>query len=697
MGYTPPSSAQLPFVFTASGYTAPSGELLFEYISKISSFNNLNAAVQVMQLYHDETYTYVKSCPKYVVGYRNGAVQIMKGRCTFGGIRDLWSSITGELGIYSQTVDLAGVIKVMRFGTSDLSADISMHLPEDINCSIRPVHKVVTDFPVSIYGWQESDLYSTILMHPPKDLNASLFVEKTDYGDLNTIIHAWHIKDLQACLNRIYTNDLSGLLNTIQPVDLSAYLKVRYAADLNSYLRGWQEKDLSATINSIFANDLNVMIYGRDDMFGDLSFRIKGRAVEVQSLLGATIRGLIGADLNAILRATYVSDLSGYLFPVVPKDITANIYGWDTFDLQGILNGQRGPGDLLASIFPNNNLRILTASIKPVLGTKISTALPISIHSWNTKDLLSSIDLIEAVNLRVTLTPRMYAKDLHVSIYPKMIRLSTLVKVATMEHKDLSAMINSFCVFSDYKNLSASIYTIYKSDLPAYIKSLKYSYKPSLLGATIGYADTITEVDKYQLVVNILPGEMRTFDRYMINFNVVGSSKKLSVYINGIMRSVSLGATITAQAMDPYNFGKIKTTEEVVHLTYAGIFETYETVETSFKSLVKDYYYSSDGDHVWKTDRLDRWVIEIKSFLPINTSLRLKRRLHKKTQLYDLKRFSNIDEAMKHAIAYVTEYPQSDLGSIIYGKGGYASLGAAISPRYVKEGVASLGALLIAD
>ena len=64
--YIPPQNTQLPFTFTASGYTPPSGELLFKFASGLG---NLSAAIQVMQLYHDETYTYVKYCPRYVIGY----------------------------------------------------------------------------------------------------------------------------------------------------------------------------------------------------------------------------------------------------------------------------------------------------------------------------------------------------------------------------------------------------------------------------------------------------------------------------------------------------------------------------------------------------------------------------------------------------------------------------------------------------
>ena len=63
--------------------------------------------------------------------------------------------------------------------------------------------------------------------------------------------------------------------------------------------------------------------------------------------------------------------------------------------------------------------------------------------------------------------------------------------------------------------------------------------------------------------------------------------------------------------------------------------------------------------------------------------------------MYDLRRFSSIDEAMRHAIAYVTGYPQSDLRSSIYCRGRYKSLGATISPRYVKSGGMSLNGILI--
>lgn len=691
--YIPPSSTQLPFTFTTGGYTAPSGDLLFEFAAKTSSFSNLNAAIQVMQLYHDEAYTYVKSCPKHVIGYSGGIVQIIKGPCVFGGIRDLRAFIIG-LDISSDAKDLSGFIKGVGNDVSDLSAGISMHLPENIRGIIKPIHRVVIDFPGSIYGWQKLDLYANILMHPPKDLEASIFVKRRLDTDLNASIHAWHIKDLQARVDRVFPFDLSATLLTIQPVDLPAYLKTRYAIDLNSSLKGWGVKDLSAYIDIIFANDLNAEIYGRDDMFGDLRFRIKGRAIEVQRFLAASVSGVVGKDLNAILVPVYMSNLPGYVFPVLPKDISATIYAWHAFDLRATLNGQRALWDLLASIVPNNNLRLLGATICSKLGTRVPLNLPARIHSFRINYLTSSIGVIAAGNLQATLIPFGYSSNISASIYPKMIRLTAMIKVATMEHRDLSAMINCFCVYTGYVNLSAYIYTMHKSDLFAYIKALKYSYKPNTLSASTGYADTITEVDKYKISFTVVVSSMRTFDRYMIGFNIFGAVKYLSAYIKGIMQSVSLGASIVAKEVRTFNIGKIQQVEHVVHLSYAGIFNTYEVVEMAFKSLVSDYYYSTDGDYAWKMNRLDRWILDIKSYLPKNEDLRLKRRLHRGTELYDLKRFSSIDEAMRHAIAYVTEYPQSNLGGSIYGIGSYVSLGAIISPVYTKPGVSYLSGML---
>ena len=678
--YIPPQNTQLPFTFTASGYTPPSGELLFKFASGLG---NLSAAIQVMQLYHDETYTYVKYCPRYVIGYADGKVQIIKGPCIFGGIRDLRSSIIG--------------IPKITTGYGDLYASISMHLPrdiKDIGGSIRGFGSDVANLPGYIYGWQKLDLYANILMHPPKDLEASIFVKRTSGADLNTSIHAWHTKDLQARVDRVFTFDLSVTLITIQPVDLSAYLKTRYAIDLPGSLRGWAIKDLSAYIDIIFANDLNAEIHGRDDMFKDLYSRIKGRAVEVQSFLPAYLRALISKDLNSILTPVYMVNLTGYIFPVLPKHLGASIYAWHAYDLQIILNGQRLPWDLLASIVPNNNLGTISATIYSKFGTKIPSNLPASIHSWYINHLTSSIGVIAAGNLQAILIPFGYTSNLHSSIYPKMIRLSTTLKVATMEHKNLSAMINTFCVYTGYKNLSSSLYTIYKSDLFSYVKALKYSYKPISLKASVGYADTITEVDKYEISFNILESSMITFDRYTIGFNTFGSVKYLSAYIKGILRSVSLGASITAKGMDPFNVGRVQDTESVVQLSYAGVFEASEVVEMSFKSLVSDYYYSTDGDYAWKMNRLDRWILELNSYLPRNITLGLRRRLHRDTELYDLKRFSSIDEAMRHAIAYVTEYPQSDLGMNIYGSGRYNSLGATIRPIYIKAGESYLSGML---
>ena len=76
-------------------------------------------------------------------------------------------------------------------------------------------------------------------------------------------------------------------------------------------------------------------------------------------------------------------------------------------------------------------------------------------------------------------------------------------------------------------------------------------------------------------------------------------------------------------------------------------------------------------------------MLDVKSMLPANVALRLKRRLHRATVLYDLRKFASIDEALRYAIAYVTEYPQANLGATIINRGTYAQLSGSIIPRYI--------------
>jgi hypothetical protein len=302
------------------------------------------------------------------------------------------------------------------------------------------------------------------------------------------------------------------------------------------------------------------------------------------------------------------------------------------------------------------------------------------------RDLPAYIGAEDAPYLRATLIPEGYASNLHASIYPKVIRLTTVVDISTLAHKDLSAIINSPCFYTNYSTLFASISVKYKSDLVAYIRPIVYDYKPALLAAKVGYSDSYLEVDTLPFSISIRPSDFYTLDKLKLVVSILNSGSLLGASITGTLRYTDLSSYINGQEIPSYTYDSlIKNRERVINRTYDGVFSSFEIVEMAFKSMVKDYYYSSAGDYAWKKDRLERWMLDVRSILPANTALRLKRRLHRATELYDLKKFVSVDEAMRFAIAYVTEYPQANLTASIVNRGTFASLSGILNPRYTKS------------
>jgi hypothetical protein len=809
---------KLPFNFTDHGYEIFSGDLA----RGSGSPGDLSAAIEVMQLYLNETYTYEKRCVKYVVGYTGGRVQILRGPCLYGGIRDLQATVFGVSGQSDLPANIGGHLpgdlpsiigahnpsdlnaeiegrKVQ--GTSDLPANIGIesprdlaafvggHVPGDLPASIRAWHQddadlgaildgvkqsgssdlqgIISvhdpsnlpasigghlpgdlpaylepyapvdiqanirgwvreayadlpalirgstsqpgdddlpssiigwgagDLPGFIHSWQEIDFPAVIETHLPRDLEASLFAEQRSTGDLQGIIDVWHISDLPASINIVFPDDLPAELQPIPPEDLPAYLKARYKEDLPGSIHGYQFYDLGAQINQVYSVDLPAQINIITDNTKDLRARIKGYASTYRDLL-ASITGFTYDGLPASIRATYLADLPGYVFPVVPKNITANIYGWQELDLSAQLNGLDYPWNLTANITGIGGYKDLQALITGMRDIQTELDLPASIRVWEQRFLTAAISGEAATVLYASINPIGYASDLHASIKPKMIRLTSIINVPTMEHKDLSAVINVSCFGSENANLPATLYVKYKDDLSAYIKAIKYNYKPSVLTASTGYTDSYSVVDKLKLSINIYPASSYTEDKYRIIFNTISAQNFLTAYIKGTLRYTGLTASITGEEIEKYTFNfELKNREIAIQKDYAGVFEEFQVVEMSFGQAVKEYYYSSSGDFAWKSDRFKRWMLDVKSYLPSNRALRLKRRLHRATKLYDLRKFNSIDEAMKAAIAFAIEYPQANLTASVFNRGTFNNLSSTINARSVSSEGATLSSSLV--
>jgi len=626
--YTKPPYNNLPFRFGTGGYSAPDfNDVGFKFKEKaiVSTYADVGATIVGVR-------DYLKYCPTYVVGYGPYGVQIIQGRCVYGGIRDIGAYING--------------VKAQDQG--DLGATLVVGVNEvDLPAFVRGV--VTRNLPASISG------------HLPVDLGG--------------ILNALQYKDLGA---------------TIEPIpggDLNAYLKVYPQRDLPASIYGWEQRDLGASIDARIAHDLPASIGGHRPR--NLTALIKGWVREATQDLGAYIRAYQYDGLGGIIRATYLKDLNATINPVAPVDLPASIYGWQEKDLGGIINGVLLPWDLSASIVGSGSYRGLAAHIRGLAGTNIPSDLSANISSWYTGNIGAHITSVFPGDLGAHLNVTGGSGNISASIYPKMIRLTTVISFVTMEHSDISSTIN-ICMGSESRNLSAYIRSLEKGDLGAIINGVGGLSGTSNLGASVGTANKYFALDKLPINVYISYGNYWTEDKLPINLYVSAGLRSIGAYINGVLTSSDLGATVNAESFDPYVFENAKNKEKVYYRNFMGEHLKFETAEISFRSIVKDYFYVSATGDAYKTDRLDRWITDVKSYIPRNARLNIKRRFHRMLTLHDMTNFASVDEAMKFAIEYVTEYPEIDLGAYINVSGTYKSMGASIIPMYKKKGTDNL-------
>ena len=649
--YTTQDMRNLIFKFYPGTYTPQKfGDVTLNWAVRpsYSSVGNIQASINALEdisgPFHDYTYTYLKECVTYVVGYSVYGVQILKGRCTYGGIRDLGAYIAEWFRPTTSTsADICGFIYGTYSGDSDLSAFIGMHSPADLLAYIDVISQSYGDLPSSIHGFVEKDLPG--------------FIRVMSYQGLNAVI------------------------NPVPPSNLPAYLKVWPMKTLLADIYGWQVSDLSARMTMFQYKDLPVYV----DMhpWVDLPvYPLRAWAREVEANLSSYATGVAYDDLSAIVRATYLNDLPAYVFPVRPKDLGANIYGWQILDLPTYLNGVYGAYDLQATINAVRYLKNLSAYIRAVVATQVPRDLSAIVRGWEAGDIRAIIHPIPSANLSAYLNAIGVVGDLPASIYPKTIRLTSVVSVATMEHHDLSAVINPSCMWSEPRDLAAYIRCVYKSDLGAILLGKRYDTGISNLEASVGFTNSYTFIDKLPLLANITVNSYLYEDRFPISFSIFTSVASLGAYITGIPAHSDLSAYVHATAIDDYHFDIVKNKEKVYNLNYMGIVQGFETVELSFKSIVEDYFYSTSGDSAWKRDRIDRWILDLKSYVPANTAIGIKRKLHKIKSLYDTSRFESVDEAIRLAIDYVTSYPYEDFPASIVASGRYVDFPALIRAKY---------------
>jgi len=574
--------------------------------------------------------------------------------------------------------------RISHSDTGDISAAITAHggirdLGASIDTFVKPVYSETKDLGTYIDRNFIEDLPAAMSGELPANLQAYLNVFSVATYNLGALIHGFQEAYLPAYIRAMQITSLPASLTAVPPIDLPAYLKVWPMKQLPASIYGWDILDLTSYIYSIQKGDLPAVIGGEPAK--DLGTILRGWVREATKDLGTYIRGFAYNDLPVIIRATYLKDLPAYLYSISPVDIQASIYGWDQSDLLATLIGVYGDYDLRASIISNNNYKNLIGILKPVISTKIPFDLSAYIKGVGFGYLRAYINPVPSVNLQAYLNPMGQVADLAARIIPKVIRLTSVLSVITMEHIDLSAVINPSCIWSESRNLMVYLRTIYKSDLGAVIIGEKYGTQSANLFAKIGYADTYSFIDKISINVSISTQSYRYIDNLPLFISVFTHQVSLGASVTGTYLYGDLTAYIVGSYLAPHHFENVKNKQKVSKLSHSGFEEWYEMVELSFKSIVNDYFYSGSGKSAWKVNRLDKWILNVSSYIPQNLKLNTKRRLHRLKYMYDLKRFGSIDEAMRYAIDFVTDYPEIDLPARINASGGYRNIQATLNVR----------------
>jgi len=363
-----------------------------------------------------------------------------------------------------------------------------------------------------------------------------------------------------------------------------------------------------------------------------------------------------------------LEDLPGYLYCIQPVDLNGLIHGWQESDLGVSIFGRYGPNDLHGYIgvhSPEDLPATIIADgwILPHYGNLRGVIYGGSVLDQQ-NDLAAYIGVHAPVDLPASITVAGGIGDLPAFIYPKMIYMTGIISVATMEHSDLSAVINFICRSSGYLNLPSYIRCTYLANLASTITGYKIPSYSANLGATIGYADSYVFKDKLPISISIGSG-YQIEDQIPIHLQIFKQQAYLAGYIVGTYRYGDMPATLTPVWLEEYSFDNTKSREIVYDINHARQVNWYEVVEMYFKSMVPDYFYVGAERNVYKTDRLDRWVLDISSYIPEDVALNIRRKLHRVKNLYDLTKFSTLDEAIRFAIDYVTSYNYGDMGAYL--------------------------------
>jgi hypothetical protein len=645
--YDPPNMRNIPFKFTSpGGYSAPSfGDVPFRFGLRpsYSSTSDLQSAINIMGIYQDSTYTYLKECPTQVIGYGTHGIQILKLPCIYGGIRDLGGYVYGN----PPNVDLhATIIAVSNW--SDLSAYVKSTIQAYKNLGAR-----IKIFEV---GYKNLTGYITGPISDYKDLSAIL-AGKWWFGQL----------DLLATIYAIPPKDLQAILNVIEIRDLPASIKGEW----------WHGQiDLQAEVYKIWQHgikNLSASLYGTQEL--DLI---------------SIIHAFQYRNLPAYMEAFDYKNLPVLINLIEPVNLPSFIHGWDIRYLSASLNGVYGPYDIQASIYgiPSENL---SAYIDGYKGVKVPFDLKGMVESYYCEDLQANIFPISYVDLRAILNSSGKSDYLLGIIIPKVVHVKRAINVSLLNHKNLGAVINFACFASGYKDLSAYVYIIQKLDLRGFIfgrtptgdniVDLNARINTGIAEAHNGFnIRYLPSNDSINLNVKISLARMvYTYDTLLIRYGQ-HDNLDLRASIIGILTTKDLSAYLNPIVNPDFSQlprGRRTKMHEIVINLARGEEQWQREAEILFNTSVPEYFYISGNQNIYREDRDDHWVIRVEGYEKLEES-GIERGKNRTKYIFKLSNYSSIDAAIRDMIDRVTAFRRSNLAATITSIGYYNDLAAKI-------------------
>jgi len=674
--YIPPNINNLPFTFSENGYTKPDfDDVTFNFslrplIPSTPSVSDLQASIEVMQLYQDSTYTYIKECKTIIVGYSEFGVQTLKLPCKYGGIRDLGGTITPLL----HSRDLYATIESGKSTEANLSGFIRTWYTDTS----------------SIHG--------------------ALKGAGTAYIDLNTSVIGDYIKvNLPSEVNLIYKNNLNASMLPIflkGTLDLTAYSKtnLRNNLELSSYLNIIEIRDLPVDIipnllHGVYSIKAYLQVYQRS--FVDLNVYFRGWD---QRQLPANLSQINFSNLTGRILSTLDLDLSAYLYAVVHVDLNSSILALDYKNLKASILSTYGPTDLqtyLNSVEPKN----LKGSLYSFRGLSVNMNLPATVTSLYERNLYAYLNAGGSYNLASSITASGSTKQLYAYLFPKVIHVKKAFTITLLSTKNLFCAINSSCFRTSYKNLGTSLYSYDNKNLNAYIM-VGFDLGGNL-PAKINMIDTIC-MDTID--VKFLPDKKYTSIHMNIKsaaaglaFNTISTvgrqnTSSISAYIKVITSTAThrnLSANLTTVIDAPFTTTTSHINRfKVLDLNHKNYSNWEREIEVLFGAQAKNYRYVEANKMAYREFREHHWIISVVGFNYV-PGIGVERGKVRKKYIFDLRKYNDIDEAIRDAIDRVSAFRKGNLSSQINGVislGAYKDLTTYILSRLSDKGLTNISA-----